>query len=261
MLDAETLRLDDGSELRLAGIVAPRASDTASDTVFWPPASEARRALETAVAGRPIEIASASGKADRYGRLVGQAFVIESGRRIWLQALQLAAGHARVHALADRTACLDELLGHERLAQSAGLGLWANAAYQVRPATDTNALMRYRHTLQLVEGQVVEVAELRGRVYLNFGSDWRSDFTAGIERPRGEGWPRDMRELKAKFVRVRGFIERRNGPYVELAHPSQLELLLDPAPAVAAADPASPGRSRSRRRAATQTAPAQVTSP
>ncbi len=225
VLDAETLRLDDGSEVRLAGILAPGAPDAASDTTFWPPAQEAKAALEALVAGQSVEIASLESRGDRYGRLVAHVFVARDRRRIWVQGALLATGHARVQALGGGTTCLDELMGHERVAFHAHRGLWSNAAYQVRSATETFELMRYRHTFQLIEGEIAEVADVKGRVYLNFGADWRSDFTAGIDKARGPGWPADFKALKGERVRVRGYIERRNGPYIELAHPSQLEVL------------------------------------
>lgn len=242
VIDAETLRLDDRSEVRLAGILAPRPPDAAEDTSFWPPATEARAALEAMVAGRTVEIGFAGPRQDRYGRSVAHVFVVGQGRREWVQGALLAAGHARTFQLGDG-ACLEELLSHERLAFAAGRGLWASAAYQVRSAAAIGELMRYRHTLQLVEGEVVDVAEVRGRIYLNFGDSWRTDFTAGIERPRATGWPADLKALKGERVRVRGFIERRNGPYVDLQHPAQLEVL------AATPEPPAASSRRSRRRA------------
>lgn len=249
VLDGETLRLDDGSELRLAGILAPRAADAASDATFWPPAQDARSALERLVGGRSIQLAGAERAADRYGRQIGHAFLLDRGRRIWLQGALLADGHARVYAHSDRAACLDEMTSLERTAHVAGRGLWGNAAYQVRQADDTFGLMRYRHTLQIVEGRIAAVAEVRGQVFFNFGADWRTDFTAGIERPRQGGWSADLKALEGVRVRVRGFIERRNGPYVALVHASQLEVVQENAQEAAAPRRTASRRSRTQRHA------------
>ena len=172
-------------------------------------------------------------------------FTVREGQRTWVQGALLSSGHARVFALAPATDCLDELMTHERLAFEARQGLWSNAAYQVRAAGDVHSLMRYRNTLQLVEGIVSEVADVKGRVFLNFGEDWRSDFTAGIEKGRNADGPKDFASLKGERIRVRGFLERRNGPYIELSHPSQLEIVRAE---VQAAAPVEPERRRRSRR-------------
>ena len=173
VVDGETVKLDDGSEVRLAGIVAPRAPDSTDDTSFWPPAKEARSKLEEVVAGRSVELNFTATRTDRYGRQSAHVFTQRDGQRVWIQGALLSSGQARVFALAPATDCLDELMTHERIAFEARKGLWSNAAYQVRMAGDVHALMRYRNTLQLVEGVVSEVADVKGRVFLNFGAPWR----------------------------------------------------------------------------------------
>lgn len=248
VIDGDTMKLDDGSELRLAGVVAPRPPDSSDDISFWPPAQEAKAALEGLVAGKSVELTYAGQRTDRYGRQSAHVFTLQNGQRVWIQGALLSAGHARAFTLAPNTDCLDELMAHERIAFEARAGLWSNAAYQVRAAGDAPTLMRYRNTLQLIEGVVSEVAEVKGRVFLNFGDDWRTDFTAGIEKGRGSDWPADMKALKGERVRVRGFLERRNGPFIELVHPTQLEIL----PREVQAAPELERKRRSRRKAVSE---------
>jgi micrococcal nuclease len=78
------------------------------------------------------------------------------------------------------------------------------------------------------------VGEGGGRIYLNFADDWRSDFTISIERkdvPALAAAGIDLKGLAGKPVRVRGWIEWRNGPMIAATHPEQLELLPAAAPA------------------------------
>ena len=171
VIDGETVKLDDGTEVRLAGIVAPRPPDATDETSFWPPAREAKAALELLIVGRSVELTYAGAHTDRYGRHLVHLFTVREGQRTWVQGALLSSGHARVFALAPATDCLDELMTHERLAFEARQGLWSNAAYQVRAAGDVHSLMRYRNTLQLVEGIVSEVADVKGPIFLNFGED------------------------------------------------------------------------------------------
>jgi hypothetical protein len=140
----------------------------------------------------------------------------------------LAGGHARYHGLVGEAPCAAELLGIEDAARSRGAGLWANATYAVRSAERTSELMRLRSTFQLVEGRIARLGRSQGRTYLNFGPDWRTDFTIGIaSRLAGAdaGWLARLAGLEGARVRVRGWIDRRNGPYIELEAPALLEVL------------------------------------
>jgi hypothetical protein len=89
-------------------------------------------------------------------------------------------------------------------------------------------LLRYRSTYQLVEGKVRDAAEVRGRIYLNFGENWREDFTITVQPTNKRVFDEagmKLTDLKGRRVRVRGWIERRGGPLIEIYHPSQLEVL------------------------------------
>jgi micrococcal nuclease len=128
-----------------------------------------------------------------------------------------------------------ELLEHEHVARQAGLGLWASAAYAAQPAAKPRELLRLRNTYEIVEGTVVHVAATKGRTYLNFGSDWHSDFTAGIEARvlrANPDWAKTVAALEGQHVEVRGWIQYRNGPYIDIEDPSQIAVI----------DEALPGR-------------------
>ena len=83
-------------------------------------------------------------------------------------------------------------------------------------------------SFQLVEGRVLD-AERRGdRWYLNFGDDWRSDFTVTIPAQRAAGLRRrQTRSVRAEgpVIRVRGWVESLNGPMIEAVIPEQIEVL------------------------------------
>ena len=75
---------------------------------------------------------------------------------------------------------------------------------------------------------MTDAASVRGRIYLNFGLDWRTDVTVGIGKREGRAFERagfDLLSLNGKRVRVRGWLRRRNGPMIEATHPEQIEIL------------------------------------
>lgn len=225
VIDSETVLLDDHEEVRLIGALSPRSPDLAPNAAPWREEDAAIEALRALVQNRSVSLATAGREQDRYGRKLAHLFVDKDGDRQWVQGELLKSGHARVYGLPGNYACMHELLAHEHFARSAGTGLWANAAYALRSARATRDLLRRRNSYEIVVGEVRKVAITKSRTYLNFGADWRSDFTAGIESKvlrANPQWAQDLSQLEGKRVEVRGWIQYRNGPYIDIEDPSQL---------------------------------------
>ena len=178
--------------------------------------------------GRAVELAFAGRRTDRYGRLLAHVFAERDGQRAWVQGELLLRGHARAYGLPESATCLSELIQHEAVAGARASACGPSPAYAERAAYRTRELMRYRGTYQLVTGRIERVASAGGRTYLNFGADWRDDFTAGVALAvlrADPAWAAAVQGMAGRMVRVRGWIERRNGPYVELTDPRQIEVL------------------------------------
>jgi endonuclease YncB( thermonuclease family) len=103
VIDAETIALDDGTEVRLIGALPSQGPDPASDR-------PAIAALEDAVRGRSVELRYAGRRSDRYGRRLAQTFAIDGDAKVWLQGQLVEGGHARAYALPGNEACLKDLL-------------------------------------------------------------------------------------------------------------------------------------------------------
>ena len=113
----------------------------------------------------------------------------------------------------------------EHRARSARLGIWSHPRYRVRAASEADASLG---SFQLVEGRVKAAAVVRGRGYLNFGDDWREDFTVSIgprDRRRFENEGIAIEDYEGRLVRVRGWVDSFNGPMIEATHPEQIEVL------------------------------------
>ena len=80
----------------------------------------------------------------------------------------------------------------------------------------------------MIEGRILDAAQVKGTVYLNFGADWRQDFTVSIDykslKRFGEMTPHP-RDWSGRAIRVRGWLSKRNGPMIKASHPEQIELL------------------------------------
>ena len=219
--DEVTLEIPiDGTNIvRLAGIDHPEPPDTARSTS---PHNEAEAALSRLVEGRAACLTLADGRQDRYGRLLAQ---VHRDDGLWIQGELLRLGLARVHVTADTRALASDMLEIEDKARRARRGLWSNPRLRVRSVGEIG---RDLGSFQLVEGQVLD-AERRGdRWYLNFGDDWRSDFTVTIPAsvlPDFAAAKLDLYSLKGRVIRIRGWIEELNGPMIEALIPEQIEVL------------------------------------
>lgn len=238
VLDGETVRIDDGVEVRLIGALAPRSTDAGADADAaqpWPPEAAGREALTRLLGGQSVALAFAGRRADRYGRVLAHLFTSRDGEEIWVQGRMVEDGHARVYSLPESDACVPALLERERRARQANRGLWANAAYQIRPADRPSELSRYMHTYQLVRGRVSRGRGTRGGLaILELASGEKPDATEGASQ-RGAFrvvWRRDVAQaarlerperMQGQNVLLRGWIEGRGGPEIEIMAAGQIE--------------------------------------
>jgi micrococcal nuclease len=245
--DGETLVLDDGREVRLIGALSPRPHDADAEALFWQPAVDAKVALEKLVAGRTVEIGFIGRRQDRNGRLLAHVFVAgppsadptapiwepsaDPTAPIWVQGHMLDQGHARAYALPGNAGCLETLLAFEAGAMAARRGLWASAAYAVRAADIPAPLLAQRDRYHVIEGVVTTASDVRGQVYVNFGADWRTDFTVLLRPAERRAFATrgvDAASLTGARVRVRGWIGRRNGPFIEIVDALEIEMIEQP---------------------------------
>lgn len=225
--DGRTLVLDDGREVRLDGIEVPLPPRAGKDVADG--SQLAQVALANLAVGQKVELRQrVRGQTDRYGRL--QAFVHLAGGPPGRSAAHemLATGYAQVAAQVGDRACAAELLGRERAARDAKLGLWAEPGYAVLRADSGTELLGGRGLFTLAEGKVLSVRESGGTIYMNFGRRGSQALTVTIlkrqERIFAAAGVAPNR-LENRHVRVRGWVEERNGPRIEASGPEQIEIL------------------------------------
>ena len=228
VIDGETLLLGGGTEVRLVGALAWGSDIEATRDGKLSQAGA--RALESLVRDRSIRLRYEGRQRDRYGRALAQAYVGGGGpdQETWLQDHLIREGYARAYALPNTVGCLKMLLAAEREARAARRGLWGVETYRVRSANDVDALLRLTGQFVIVEGHVTSTARTRQTTYLNFGADWRHDFTASLANTavdRNSDDAQMIGSLAGNTVRVRGWIERRNGPMVTLVSVDEIEVL------------------------------------
>jgi endonuclease YncB( thermonuclease family) len=217
-VDGDTLQLADGRLLRLASVMAPKGAE---------PLAAAAHAALTQFVGLSLRLEFGPRRKDRHGRLLAQAwFVIpDVGEQRWLQQILVEQGLARVASTEDTRARVPELLRIEVQARDAGRGLWADPAYRVRTPADAGDAL---DSFQIVEGRVLAAARARNGGYLNFGADYKTDFTLSFSREalqRLQESGIDFKSLQGVRLRARGWLRSFNGPLIDITHPEQIEVL------------------------------------
>ena len=229
VVDGDTVMLDNGLVVRMIGTQAPKLPLGREGFVAWPKAEQAREALVAMALGKRVRLGYGGQDVDRYERALAHVFVThEGGQDVWLQQQMVAQGLARVYSFPDNRKCLPALYEVEGTARAGRLGIWTDPYYSVRAADRPEEILARSGHYELVEGRVLLADEAGGRVYLNFGRYWKEDFTVVIEAAAlrlfaQEGL--DPLALEGALIRVRGWIDDRDGPRVEVTHPEQIEVL------------------------------------
>ena len=213
-VDGRSLRLEDGREIRLAGI-AGGGADSASG----------RAALAAIAAGREVTLHGDDDSPDRYGRQ--SAFVVVAGSQHSLQSELLRRGEAFASIdIADKN-CAAALAAAERVARDGKLGIWAQPP-AIKNAESSGDILAVIGHFAVVEGTVRSVRQAGAITYLNFGRNWTRDFAATIPRrivPAFESASLGPKSLENKRIRVRGIVSSRGGPRIELLAVGQVEVL------------------------------------
>jgi endonuclease YncB( thermonuclease family) len=225
--DGRSFTLDDGREIRLAGIEAPLFPGPGEAGTRAKAGLAARAALESIIAGQNVELRQNGMPADRYGRTA--AFVYVSGGALPESVAHemLARGFARVSAHVGERPCADELLARERAARQAKLGLWGEPYYVIVSAESGAELVAESGHFILAEGKVWSVRESGGTIYVNFGRQWSQALTVTILKRNERMFAAagiEPKRLENLRVRVRGWVEERNGPRIEATRPEQIEI-------------------------------------
>ena len=194
--------------------VAVRGEVVASG-VAWPPGARQPVVVDAAVS-------PTMRKPDRWGRRHG--FIAgEDGEP--LQIAWLRAGRAFAMPGAAPAPCRDALLRAEAEARGARRGLWRRTRIE---RADDPTLAKRADRFAVVEGAVVSVGDRRSRVYLNFGTFWREDFTVQILKRDLKRHPELLARIvrsEGRRVRVRGRLTARDGPLMKVRDAGQILFL------------------------------------
>lgn len=224
VLDGDTFVTKNSEHVRLLGINTPERAK-GKNLPAEPFADEAYRFLQKVALDKKVRLETDEKERDRYGRLLAHVY-LEDGT--WLNKLLLEQGLAHVYTFPDNRGGIAPLLEAANKARKANKGMWTHPRWHVLNANEKfNDEMIGR--FHLVKGRVRRGTTVKGIVYLNFGANWKDDFTVEIK-------PHDVKTFTAegidpvtyytgKHILVRGILKPVNGVLVTVTHPEQIEVI------------------------------------
>lgn len=225
VIDGQSVLMNDGRIVRLLGIDYPTmAGDTEGG-----PAIAGKAALEQLLpTGKEVMLYQNKnrehGRMNRMGHTLAHLVIKDRGE--WVNGTLVARGIAWAVTDAANPAMADQLYALEAKARAGKKGLWAQGSPFGLLTADTAA--QGNGTFRVVEGTVNRAATSKNNLYLNFGSDWKKDFTVMITPDIRKALARkgyDLMGLSGQKIRVRGWLREWNGPFMELETPERIEIL------------------------------------
>jgi endonuclease YncB( thermonuclease family) len=210
VVDARSVRLDDGREVRLTGIEATATT---------------KQALTSLLVGHDVTLRGTDDTPDRYGRQGALIFVGESDRSA--QAMLLSQGDALVSAEITDKECATALMASEAEARRQKKGNWADPL-AIKNAESPDDILAGIGRFMVVEGKVLSVRQAGATTYLNFGRNWTHGFAVTIAKralPAFESAGVTLKSLENRRIRVRGWVEGTVGPRIDVRLLGQVELL------------------------------------
>lgn len=209
IIDARSFRMDDGREVRLAGVEIP---------------DDGPAVLASLLAGQPVTLRGETDMPDRYGRQPAFVFVDQADAPV--QTMLLERGAALASGTVADKACAAELAAAEARARQSKRGPWAGSA-AIKNAESGDDILARVGQFTVVEGKVLSVRQAGTMTYLNFDRRWTRGFAVTISRrvlALVEAAGISVKALENRRIRVRGFIEARTGPRLEVLRVGQIEL-------------------------------------
>jgi endonuclease YncB( thermonuclease family) len=220
------LTLEDGRRLKIVGVDPPRP--TPDDPELDVKSAER---LAAWLNGKDIAFRVFSAAPDRWGRLPAEVFApadASGSGMLPVARAVIEAGLARFEPSAAARPCRSFLLAAEAAARAAALGLWADPYYAIIAAGDRASFPEKAGTSVIVEGRVANVEQKGFRTTLFFGDRRGWDFSVTILQRNIKIFGAaglDAANFKGQSIRVRGLLDMRFGPQIEVSSPDQIETI------------------------------------
>lgn len=215
ILSPQSFSIENGQSVHLAGIYVPPSFSIKAES--W---------LRDHISGKSLSLwhddRQEKMPIDRYGQIIAYA---QTPDGIFIQSQMIKEGLALVMTQEGSRNLSPALYDAEEISRKEKKGLWTEGAFGIFETTDQSLIPKGQFAV--VEGVILQAMDKKDRLYLNFGADWKTDFTLSVA-------PSVVRLFRAEDkapanwqgqrVRARGWVESINGPLITITHPEQIEI-------------------------------------
>ena len=222
VIDGDTVKLSNGKLLRYIGLDTPEVRIKSNGGFKYDPqpfALEAKEYNRRLVEGKPVKIEFDVDRYDRYGRLLGYCFVDDK----FVNAELIEKGYAVIYTYPPNVKYADLFVKLQAEAREKQRGLWTS--YVLIDASDAHL---YVNQIRRVRGRVLSTYESNKCIFLNFGRDYKSDFTVVIFKNSLDTFRNrnidPINFYRGKIIEVSGRIKEYNGPEIIVNSPYEIEV-------------------------------------
>jgi micrococcal nuclease len=162
------------------------------------------------------------GRMNRMGHSL--AHLVRASDGAWVQGSLLQLGLALVQTDQGNPEMAEQMLKLEAQARIEKIGLWENTIHILRAEETPEHIGEF----VIVEDQVESVALKNNRLYMNFGKNWKKDFTVTVSPESKRNFNKaglNPLDWNKRTLRVRGVLDELNGPNLEIEHPGAIETI------------------------------------
>lgn len=225
--DGDTFVTTDNKKVRLLNINTPETAK--KNKPSEPYANAAKNYLKKLIINKKVILKYDEEKKDKYKRHLAYVY-LEDGT--FINKKMIEEGLAHLYTFPKNVDRYEELLAAEKLARKKYRGIWeSHPRWQVQDANSIKPVEYFRFgKYQTFKGTVKDVAKVGNKIFLNFGTNWRTDFSVEIHQKNFKYFTKagitDIENYyKDKKMYIRGVLVPVNGALIKATHPQQLEII------------------------------------
>ncbi len=225
IINPYSINMEDGTIIELTAIYYPDGNDYDVGKYYL----QGKEFLEKELTKEKVSLYQTKdkikGRKNRMGHQ--RAHIVRNKDKLWVQGdiIKQGIAYAKVNIYNPEMAA--KLYEIEEYARKNKIGLWGDDRYRI---LSHNEVADKISSFRIVEDTVNKVSIVNNNVYLNFGNDWKTDFTIMIDSNMRKIFGMNgvnLTSLTNKKVRVRGWIEEYYGPMIKIKQTEQLEIFDD----------------------------------
>ena len=223
VIDGDTIQLSNGRHVRYIGIDTPEVREKRGGEWVYQPeeyAIEAKEFNRKLVEGKEVRLEFDLVRFDKYKRWLAYVFIDDKMANEEL----LRGGYATLYTYPPNVKYVDRFVAAQQEARQGKRGLW-----KVYETISPEQAGRHIGEFATVRGLVVSTHQSPKVTFLNFGDNWREDFTAVIFTSNLNQFKElgiePVSYYKDRQVEVVGKIKFYNGPEIIINHPSQIRAI------------------------------------